>query len=258
MVEKTKYGDERKNNFITTKNTIMISELILKDGFKGNARTVCEMWKLVNAATKDETVIAIATKIIADIPARDYTGMANAIFSYVKKNIKFLENPTGTEMLSDPLALIERGAGDCAEQSVLVASLAQALGMNVRFKTILTHLEPEEAEAVKRGGEMPNHFNHIYTQFYLFNARTKKYDWFSADTTEPESYLGWEPPDSEILRLRTWDNPLFGKGLGQPESPSNGEEPNPKIPGWLKYTFWGVSGGAVLYGLVAIIFGEKK
>lgn len=188
--------------------------MIVSDGFKGNAKTISEMWKLVNKSTKDYGIIRIATSIAKDIPARDDVGTANAIFLFVKNNIKYMPNPTGTEMISDPWMLLDRGAGDCAETSILVASLAQALGMTVRFKTVLTHLETEEVEAVKNGAEVPNKFNHIYTQFYFYSPRLKKYDWFAADTTEVESYLGWEPPDKEILRMKIWENPLFKEGLG--------------------------------------------
>lgn len=178
----------------------MMSEIMVPSGVAGNAVTVKHMWRLINQDTKDESMINIATAIIRTSNSNDLFAQANALFDWVHKSILYINNPTGVQMIQDPFRTIERRAGACTDQSILIGAMAQAVGFPVRLKTI-------KNEAPKEGEEAE--FSHIYPQLYI-NGR-----WISADTTVPESYLGWEGP--ALYGEGIWENPLFGaimKGLG--------------------------------------------
>jgi predicted transglutaminase-like cysteine proteinase len=76
--------------------------------------------------------------------ARDITGQwraknrfeeAKAIQSWINRRVRYVPDPHGAEMLSDPLTTIQKG-GDCDDQAILAAALLQAIGHDARFAAV--------------------------------------------------------------------------------------------------------------------------
>lgn len=267
----------------------VISELKVPNGYHGIKKTIREMWRLVNNTTKDWEMISISSAIISKVKPKDYTGEANALFNWVRDNIRYTRDPHGMELIECPYLILERKAGDCDGHAILLASLAQAVGIPARFKTVLTDLDKSESEKYVMIGELPNRYNHIYAQLYLYNPETLKYEWYSADTTEEKSYLGWDPPD--VLKSEVWENPAVPAGVSgvfddylkklqekagtavtqaiatatskvtTPKTTATvpaqtitiTQQPVPAFSQWGKYLIYGIGGAVLILGLVFVL-----
>lgn len=106
-----------------------------------------------------------------------------AIFDWVKRNIEF-RGEYG-ETLQSPEATINLGAGDCDDQSTLLAAMANSLGMETRFVTVATDESPED-------------LSHVYVQ--VKDKRTNS--WVALDPTVANAYAGWEPRD--VTRMEAY------------------------------------------------------
>jgi len=167
----------------------MIQERIIADGIKGTSETIKQMWSFVDKATGDETLILISTDIAKSAAfEKDYLRRATALFNWVKKTIAYFPDPHYKELVQDPFFTIARGAGDCDDHTVLLAAMAQSIGYPVRFKTI---------------GRSMNEFKHVYPEIFINGS------WMPADTTESQSYLGWDPAAGTNYIQKIWNNPIL-------------------------------------------------
>jgi len=105
-----------------------------------------------------------------------------SIFRWVKDNIEF--RGEYNETLQSPECTLNLRAGDCDDQSLLLAALLASLGYETRFKTISMHGEDD--------------YSHVYAQ--VRDKRTGQ--WVSLDSTVERAYPGWEPDD--ISRAATY------------------------------------------------------
>jgi transglutaminase-like putative cysteine protease len=78
----------------------------------------------------------------------------------------------GVETLQTPLVTLAQAAGDCDDQSLLLATLLNAVGHPARF-----------VAAAFNGGD----FEHVWVETKIGSS------WYAADTTEPVAF-GWRPP----------------------------------------------------------------
>jgi transglutaminase-like putative cysteine protease len=97
----------------------------------------------------------------------------DSVFNWVKDNIEF-RGEYG-ETLQEPRMTLRYRAGDCDDQSMLMAAMLASLGYQTRFRTVALAGEQE--------------FSHVYAE-----VRDKQTgDWIPVDTTVRRSYPGWEP-----------------------------------------------------------------
>jgi len=88
-----------------------------------------------------------------------------AIFYYVQKNIKYVNDPLTREYFSAPINTLNNPVGDCDDFSILLANLLQSIGIKTRYVLI-----PD----------------HVYIQSYIPEALQKykaEPDWINLDST---------------------------------------------------------------------------
>ena len=156
----------------------------LASGDAGIARTVQIMRGLAtgNEGAANGAVRAAALQITRNVPNRDFRAEIQAIFDWVKRNIKF--RGEYKEFLQSPVVTLELQAGDCDDHATLLAALLLTLGHQATFRTVATG-----------GGK---EFTHVYV-----TVRDKRSgQWIALDTTVAKSTLGWEPEN--ITRQRSW------------------------------------------------------
>jgi len=150
-------------------------------GYLGTAATIQDMRKLVDRGKLDERIMFLASDIVTHVAERDQYGEAKAVFDWIQANIRYINDPDDTELLMYPVKTIDRGAGDCDDQSMLYNAFMSSIGYSTRFKTI-------KADKSNR-----TQFSHVYSRVRLRTARGWK--WFSVDCTQRQPF-GWEPPSN--------------------------------------------------------------
>jgi len=147
-------------------------------GYAGTKATILKMKSLVDEGKRTKVIIDLAQRIVYQARERDQRAEVNAIFNWVKSNVRFVNDPYGVETLRQPWKLVQmpQPSGDCDDLSVLINTLCAAIGYNTAFKTI------------KADPRMPNQFSHVYA---LVEINGK---WIAADGSQKQVSLGWEPP----------------------------------------------------------------
>lgn len=160
----------------------------IPSGEAGVAATLEIMVKLVLQYRSNPVVRVTAQSLVKDCPNRDRVCQIKAIHAFVRDRIKYLPDVRDVETIQTPDYTLRMGSGDCDDQSVLVASLVESVGMQARFLAI----------AVGGGG-----FSHVSSQVLLGTR------WVNLETivpTLPQAWnslpagtptpIGWFPPDA--------------------------------------------------------------
>ncbi len=160
--------------------------------------------------------VVLLAKKIADGTSpgakKNYRAMAQGILDFMKTNVEnksgawnqapmaqtkqnagidYQLDPAGLEWIQTPwYTLVVTGSGDCDDMSIAAAGLAMALGFQAAFRT------------VKGDPGRPNQWSHVYPMIGI--QEKGKLVWVSADGTQPESYLGWDPPEGKLFGKKTW------------------------------------------------------
>lgn len=148
----------------------------IADGEGGVRQTVRHMQAFVNGP---EGIGAPAVRAAALDAVRGFpeSQEIEKIFQWVKNNIEF--RGEAEETLQTPLVTLQLKAGDCDDQTALVAAMLKSLGYQVEIKTV----------AVER--DDPNLSTHVYA--VVKDKKTKQ--WIPLDTTVGTAFAGWEPQD---------------------------------------------------------------
>ena len=143
---------------------------------------------------RNPEVVWLARQIVEGTspgPTKDYRAMAAAILDFMKKNVDYRLDPSGLEYVPTPwYTLLVSGREDCDGHSAATAALALALGMQAGFRT------------VKGDKSRPDQWSHVYAVIGVPNKGDT--EWLTADSTQPESFLGWDPPEGKLLGMKTW------------------------------------------------------
>lgn len=95
------------------------------------------------------------------------------IHAFVRDRIRFVRDVEGRETLSTPDLTLDNGAGDCDDQSILLAALLESIGYRTRFVAVDTGRPPA--------------YSHVYTE-----VQPAAGHWLAAETTQAWP-LGAEP-----------------------------------------------------------------
>jgi transglutaminase-like putative cysteine protease len=145
----------------------------IPSGDAGIKATLREMASIARAWKKDPRVRALATEIVAGCGvAQNWPCEAEALQLWVRDNIRFLGDVEGVETLQTPDLTLEQRAGDCDDQSILLATLLTSIGHPARFVAV----------DLGQGG-----FSHVFVETPIGAA------WIAAETTEPDWELGRRP-----------------------------------------------------------------
>lgn len=127
---------------------------------------------MVRACRLDVAVRDRACAVIAHVDEKDTLAELRALHEWVRDNIRYTSDIRDVETIQDPTTLLRSRHGDCDDKSVLLACMAECIGIPSRFVAV----------AFTR-----NVYTHVLPQFLIDGA------WISAETTEPVS-VGWFPP----------------------------------------------------------------
>jgi hypothetical protein len=172
---------------LVSQNTPLKSTRVkIGNGDRGIAQTIRYMYGAVmgNEGVASAEIRRQALTIVQDVPSRDQQGEIAAVLQWVKSNIAF--RGEWAETVQTPLVTLQLRAGDCDDQSTLMAALLGSLGYKTRFKTVAA--DPSA----------PYAFSHVYIE--IFQRKTG--EWIALDSTVPQSFPGWQPP--RIFRQKAW------------------------------------------------------
>lgn len=146
-------------------------EFSIADGRAGTIETLKLMTQLVKEGKKAPAIRNQALFLIQDLHQKDFPGEINALFEFVRDDIRYVMDINNVETVHMPEIVLAKRAGDCDDKSILLASLLESIGHPTRFKAIAMSLDD---------------FCHVYVQTRLGPR------WVSLDATEDHP-MGWEP-----------------------------------------------------------------
>lgn len=154
---------------------------LIPTGPEGVRKTLERMASIVRDYRKHPVIRQLAVEIrqAANVPSKDYLGEVKALHRFVREWIRYVKDVRDVETLQTPVRVLQNRAGDCDDQSMLLASLLESLGHPTRF--------------VAMGFERPDHYQHVLAETLIGR------NWVAAETTL-ERPVGWSPP-RQVARL---------------------------------------------------------
>ena len=144
----------------------------ISGGMAGITQTLTAMRQLVNQGRVDPQIRQAATSAVFLTPEKDEFSEIEAIFNFVRDNIRYVKDVHQVETLSTAAKTLQGKIGDCDDQTVLLAAMLEAVGYATRFVIAAYRTSA---------------FEHVYLQALGHGQ------WISLDPTENQ-YMGWEPP----------------------------------------------------------------
>lgn len=146
-------------------------------GRRGTLVTARIIARMIREGAKDFYVRQKAIEIFRQygVPAKDRLGEAQALFNWVRRNIRYTRDIFRVELLHTPRRMLELRAGDCDDMTMLLGAMLISTGHPVRLA--LTGFRP--------------HKPHVYSHIYLeVNVKGR---WIALDATMNHP-MGWAPP----------------------------------------------------------------
>jgi len=154
-----------------------IRVLRVPKGTRGTLVTARIIARLTRAGAKDFYVRQKAIEIfrLYGVRPKDRWGEVNALFDWVKRNIRYTRDIFRVELLHSARRMLELRAGDCDDMTILLGAMLIATGHPVRLA--LVGFNPKR----------PHVYSHIYPEVNLGGR------WLAVDATMPRQ-IGWAPP----------------------------------------------------------------
>lgn len=153
-----------------TQTTITLKGI--PDGRAGTLAVLKEMRNLAREGKKNPNVFDLSREIVKNIPPKKWALEANAVFQWVRDNIRYVKDPRNLETLHTPEKILEYGQGDCDDQSILLASILETIGHPARFVAV---------------GFAPGTYSHVYVETKIANK------WIPLDATMEKWAMGRKP-----------------------------------------------------------------
>src|SRR5262249_56243905 len=111
-------------------------------GYRGTARTVAHIARLIRAGAKDFYVRqkAIDVLMARGVPPKDYLGEIDALFQFVQQRVRYTKDPLRLELLHAARRMLDLRAGDCDDMAILLGAMLEAIGHPVRL--VITGPDP--------------------------------------------------------------------------------------------------------------------
>lgn len=133
------------------------------------------MQKYIADGQVNQSVRLLASAITAGIDGRQYDALAQAIYGWIRKNIRYIHDPVQAEWVQSADVTARIKTGDCDDFSVLAASLLESLGIRTKLRFVST----------QPSGQV----NHVFIDYY--SPKLKK--WIPFDAIVPKK-VGWQSP----------------------------------------------------------------
>ena len=147
----------------------------IPDGDNGTKATLELMKKMIETGKKDVNNIQLARQITQRLPEKDKVGEARALFDFVRKNVRYVNDIRGVELLQDAEVTLRRlGSGDCDDHTIALGTLLEIVGTPTR----IVAMKPVGADW----------YTHVYLDALLNDT------WVHMDPIEKVQKMGWEYP----------------------------------------------------------------
>lgn len=159
----------------------------LQSGDAGIAQTLGHIRRYVHDGKKTPEVREATIHALCEGGADQYDleSEARAVYEWVRRNIRYVQDPINAEAVSPPDVILWVGAGDCDDiNGVLIPSMLGSIGIETRLVTVAT--DPN----------MPEQFTHIYAEALLSGR------WVALDAARPGAMYGLEP--ARVFRRKEW------------------------------------------------------
>lgn len=153
----------------------------IPNGAGGIAATLNQMVVWTKEYSTDQQILALASRIIAPVPAKSWYDEGAAVQDWVMSNVRYTSDPVDTELLQTPPVTVSRGQGDCDDQALLVGALLYSIGHPVRYRAVAI--------------DGPGLYEHVLAETQIGTR------WYGVETTENEPF-GWIPPSSYPPMIR--------------------------------------------------------
>lgn len=197
-------------------------------GDAGTVQTLRTMRDLVESSSRYPGVVSIARRIVTHEAggSRDPARIADAAFSWLLRHYRYVPDPAGYELISEPLRMLDSIARegiveeDCESAATLLAALLEAVGVTTRFH--VTAHDPS-------GAPGDTGFSHVYVEV-LTPAGWRAYDPTLTDPrpgVRPPAVAGAVYPEGSTMLYRLGqDHPdSYGVAIGE------GDPSTPTMPG---------------------------
>src|SRR5271165_713849 len=151
----------------------------LLSGEGGTTQTIQVMRQLIDQAMSDANFVRFVVDLVRSVPAYDEMAEAQAVYNWVRSNIRYTKDPVTKEKLYPPQELLKIRAGDCDDISMLLGAMMIALGYPARLVTVAAN--PTD----------PNEFSHVYAEAEIPPGSGQ---WVALDAARPGARFGVEPP----------------------------------------------------------------
>lgn len=151
-------------------------------GDDGTKRLGMSMVFFARLAAHDPQFVWWARAAVRDIPSKAHNVVARRLLEWVRKVVKYRYDPLGLEWQQDPRhTLLVDGAGDCNNQTCLIAALALALG----YRSVIRFVKADRTR--------PDEYSHVYALIAVPDGQGGE-SLVALDTTQAHAEPGWEPP----------------------------------------------------------------
>lgn len=163
---------------------VPVRKLYLGSGDSAIRNTLELMAKIIRASSQNYYVRRWAEKIVQGVPEKDYQGRVWAIYDFIRRHMRYLRDPHGTELLKTPLVSLQLWEVgdipllDCDDVTILSLSLLKSIGFPVALRAA-------SYQADKK-------FRHVYGMVKILN------DWVPLDLVKDYG-PGWEAPGATRL-----------------------------------------------------------
>jgi hypothetical protein len=137
-----------------------------------------QLRKMITVGAMDPGVHEMAVSIVQPVQARDNFGEADALLTWVQKNVRYTSE--GTETFQGAVYTLEHRAGDCDDMVVLFCALCESLAIPTKLEVL-----------GRKTGALSVDWFHIYARVGM--PARKPTQWHAAECTIPGAGLGWEP-----------------------------------------------------------------
>lgn len=149
-------------------------------GREGVRHTLRMMQHLTREGKKNTAIRQKAVELTRYLPQKARLDEIKAVAHFVRDRIRYIKDIDGVETVHTAERVLQNGAGDCDDKSLLLASLLASIGFKTRF--------------VACGFKEVGKFTHVFTEVKYGDK------WLPLETTEPVP-VGWRPPNIKCAMI---------------------------------------------------------
>lgn len=162
---------------------IPVKEEYIGTGDQAIYNTVAKMKSIIHQSSRNPYIREWAGNIISRVEVNNKAQEAEAVYNFVRDNLRYTKDPLGYEYIQTPIVLLEsigqyrsgqgeRPVGDCDDCTVLSLSLLKSIGFNTAIK-VVSFRENKK-------------YGHVYGMVQI------GHDWVPIDCVRPDATMGWE------------------------------------------------------------------